>query len=107
MESLTFESLPAAVTRLSEQIEKIERLILQSNAPEQQADELLTVQQAAKLLNLATPTVYSLISKGKLPYMKQSKRVYFSRTELLEYIRSGRRKTNVEIQNESMDFLNR
>ena len=73
---------------------------LMSNKQEvhQQAetDELLTVQDAAKFLSLTVPTVYGLISKGELPVMKRSKRCYFSKVELIDYVKQGRRKTLAE-----------
>lgn len=68
-------------------------------------EKLLTVQDAAKFLTLSVPTIYSLISKGELPVMKRSKRCYFSKKELIEYIRVGRRKTNTEIQAEAETYL--
>jgi excisionase family DNA binding protein len=61
-----------------------------------ETDELLTVQDAAKLLSLTVPTVYGLISKGELPVMKRSKRCYFSKVELIDYLKQGRRKTLAE-----------
>jgi excisionase family DNA binding protein len=61
-----------------------------------ETDELLTVQDAAKFLSLSVPTVYGLISKGELPVMKRSKRCYFSRVELFDYLKQGRRKTLAE-----------
>lgn len=71
-----------------------------------EADELLTVQDAANFLSLAVPTVYSLISKGELPVMKRSKRVYFSKNELVNYLRQGRKKTNAEIDKEAVAYIN-
>lgn len=65
-------------------------------APEQ--DELLTVKDTAKFLSLSVATVYGLISKGELPVMKRSKRCYFSKVELLNYLKQGRKKTNAEIE---------
>jgi excisionase family DNA binding protein len=61
------------------------------------ADELLTVQDTAKFLTLSVPTVYTLISKGELPVMKRSKRCYFSKVELINYLKQGRKKTLAEI----------
>ena len=63
-------------------------------------DELLTVQDAAKFLSLSVPTIYGLIHKGELPVMKRSKRCYFSRHELLDYLKQGRRKTLAETASE-------
>ena len=69
------------------------------------SDDLKTVEQAAEFLNLAVPTIYSMVSRGEIPYMKRSKRLYFSRNELVEYIKAGRRKTKTEEKADAGDFL--
>ena len=70
-----------------------------------QPEQLLTIHEAAEFLNLTVPTIYSKVSKGELPVMKRSKRLYFSRTELLEYIKEGRKKSNAEIEHEAKAYL--
>ena len=70
-------------------------------------DELLTVQDAAKFLSLSVPTVYGLISKKELPVMKRSKRCYFSKVELMNYLKQGRQKTHAEIAYDVEVFTNR
>ena len=89
--------------------EKVTANILNAVKNEQQPtepkDELLTIQQASELLNLSVPTLYSKVSKGELPVMKRSKRLYFSRTELLEYLKDGRKKSNAEIEAEAKAYL--
>jgi hypothetical protein len=37
--------------------------------------------------------------------MKRSKRLYFSRTELMEYVKAGRKKSNAEIEREAKAYL--
>ncbi len=64
-------------------------------APTEQPEQLLTIQQAAEFLSLAVPTIYSKVSKGELPFMKRGKRLYFSRTELMEYVKAGRKKIGI------------
>jgi excisionase family DNA binding protein len=54
-------------------------------------EELLDVDQAASFLKLKKGTINTLFSKGKLPGLKKGKRTYFRRTELLNYLESGRR----------------
>lgn len=73
--------------------------------PTAQPEQLLTIQEAAEFLSLAVPTMYSKVSKGELPVMKRSKRLYFSRTELLEYLKDGRKKSNAEIEQEAKAYL--
>lgn len=72
-----------------------------------QPDQLLTIEQAAEFLNLTKPTIYSLVSRNEIPVMKRSKRLYFSRIELLNYLKQGRKKTNSEVEAEAQHFLNR
>ena len=73
--------------------------------PTEQPEQLLTVQEAAQFLNLTVPTIYSKVSKGELPVMKRSKRLYFSSTELMEYLKEGRKKSNAEIEQEAEVYL--
>lgn len=75
----------------------------QTTQPE--TDELLTVQDTAKFLSLSVPTIYGLIHKGELPVMKRSKRCYFSKIELINYLKQGKRKTFAETASEADQYL--
>ena len=92
-------------------LNNIENLLLDlKHLPKEQGeqpvkDELLTVQDTAKFLSLSVPTVYTLISKGELPVMKRSKRCYFSRFELINYLKQGRKKTLAETASEAEQYL--
>jgi excisionase family DNA binding protein len=96
---------------IDERLSNIECLLLDiKHKPKEQGnqletDELLTVQDAAKFLSLSVPTVYTLISKGELPVMKRSKRCYFSKVELIGYLRQGRKKTIAETASEADTYL--
>jgi excisionase family DNA binding protein len=68
-------------------------------------EALLTIQQASEFLNLSVPTIYSKVSKGELPVMKQGKRLYFSSIELMQFIKDGKKKTNAEIEAEAVNYL--
>ena len=99
MENLTFEQLPKAVANLSDKLDKIQALLLQKgNEQVQEEDKLLTVKEAAAFLSLKVPTIYGLIKKNELPVMKRSKRCSFSKVELMNYLKQGRKKTNNEIE---------
>lgn len=103
---LTFDQLPGAVAQLFNKMDNIERLLLSQSKREQlDIDKLLTVQEAAKHLNLAVPTVYALVSRNEIPFAKKSKRLYFNRQDLTSYILSGKRKTNSEIAEEAIKGL--
>ena len=106
-QNLTFDQLPKAVTMLTKEVSELKRLLIekQERPTTEQPEQLLTVQEAAQFLNLTVPTIYSKVSKGELPVMKRSKRLYFSSTELMEYLKEGRKKSNAEIEQEAEAYL--
>lgn len=108
MVELTFNELPKAITQLHDKLEKIERLLLvQMNAPAPEADQLLTIQDAAKMLSLSKATIYGLVHDAKIPVSKKGKRLYFSKEELTAWIKSGRKKTTSEIEAAAQNILDR
>ncbi len=72
--------------------------------PENKTDEIGGIDLAIELTGLAKPTIYSLCSERKIPHSKQGKRLYFSRQDLLEWIKNGKRKTQNEIAVEAENY---
>ncbi|HPE87678.1 MAG: helix-turn-helix domain-containing protein [Bacteroidales bacterium] len=105
--TLTFDQLPQAVATLTKEVCELKQLLLQKS--NQQAtppsEQLLTVKEAADFLNLSVPTIYSKVSRGELPVMKRGKKLHFSSTELMQYLKDGRKHTNSEIETEADNFL--
>lgn len=101
----TFDRLPLAVEQLNQKFDYLLKL-LKTGEPQQKA-ELLNVPEAAKFLNLAIPTVYSMVSRGELPFFKPkgTKRLYFKRSLLIEWIQSGRKLTNEERKEQAAKHL--
>jgi excisionase family DNA binding protein len=105
---ITFENLPKAVSQLYSKLESIEQLLLSKGTEPQAPEELLlTIQQAADLLNLSVPTIYGLVSRSDIPVSKRGRRLYFSKQELLEWVKAGRKKTNSEIEAEAQNYINK
>ncbi|WP_282117737.1 helix-turn-helix domain-containing protein [Maribacter aquivivus] len=107
-QDLTFEQLPQAVTILTREVSELKRLLIEKQENKTLAEEpeqLFNVQETAKFLNLTVPTIYSKVSKGELPVMKRSKRLYFSSIELMEYLKKGRKKSRTEIEQEADGYL--
>jgi excisionase family DNA binding protein len=105
MEPLTFEQLPQAVSLLHDKLNNIELLLREGNSSTTTVDELLSITQAAKFLNLSVPTLYGKVSRKEIPVNKQGKRLYFYKAELAEWIKAGRRKTALEIRQEAEQYI--
>ena len=59
--------------------------------PASEAEELLTVKQAAALLDVTVHSIHSWKQAGKLPYLKMGSRTYFKRAEVLSSLQSQQR----------------
>lgn len=108
IENLTFDQLPKAVTLLTKEVSELKRLLIekQEQPTTEQPEQLLTIQEAANLLHLTVPTLYSKHSKNQLPGVcKRGKRLYFSKTSLIEWVKQGVKKSNAEIEKEAEAYL--
>jgi excisionase family DNA binding protein len=97
MKPFTFDQIPKMMTKLFEKMDRIEILLSNFSQEQKQSDELLTISEASKLINLAIPTIYSKVSRNEIPVNKQGKKLYFYKSELIAWIRAGRIKTNEEM----------
>ena len=68
-------------------------------------DELLTIDRAAELLSVTVPTVYGYVHQRAIPCMKRRGRLYFSKLELLAWVKSTRRSTVDEIKANALASL--
>jgi excisionase family DNA binding protein len=104
----TFEQLPELVSQILEQLNRIEeQLNRESNNGGDSFNELMSVQETAEFLNLSPATIYGLVSKRIIPFHKRTKRIYFFKTELFEYLRAGRKATIEELQNNIQLYTNK
>jgi len=60
--------------------------------------EYLTPDDACEFIQLAKPTLYTLTSKNLIPFIKKGKKLYFKRSDLIEWLNSGKRCTRQEIE---------
>lgn len=110
MKPFAIEDLPDLLGTLILRVENIERMVREiRNSVEtvEPEPEFLTVLEASRMLNLAVPTIYSKVCRNEIPVNKQGKKLYFVKSELLEWIRSGRIKTIDEIHREVEGRLGR
>ncbi|MFD2943315.1 helix-turn-helix domain-containing protein [Flavobacterium notoginsengisoli] len=110
MKPFTFEDLPDILGTLVMRVENIERMVKEiKNGKLTPNDDpgFMTVIEASKLINLSVATIYSKVCRNEIPVSKQGKKLYFIKSELLDWIKSGRIKTMSEIQREVVQKYNR
>ena len=72
---------------------------------EPEEDIFLTIEEVALLISLSKYTIYGLVHKNKIPYHKQGKRLYFLKSEILEWIKSGKRQSQSTLEEKANEYL--
>jgi excisionase family DNA binding protein len=93
-------------TIIQHSVEKAIRAFTGSQ-PSTDPDRLMNVDEAAAFLSLSKSSIYSMTCKGELPAMKMhgGRKLYFSRNDLMEFLKAGRKMTFAEIEGAPEQFL--
>jgi predicted DNA-binding transcriptional regulator AlpA len=101
--NILFEEI---IQKISDQVtDNIIKAISPSTIPVE--DAFLNIDDTAKLIDLAKPTVYGLVHQNKIPYHKKSKRLYFLKSEILDWIKSGKQESKSELEIRANDYLSK
>ena len=100
METLSFENLPQQVAFLRKEFKELKQLILQGNNSQPKADEPLSIDEVTDLIGKSKPTIYGYVSRNEIPHSKSGGRLYFFKSEIIEWIKQSRVKTIQELENE-------
>ena len=106
--ALNFDSLPQAVQKLTIKLDNIERIIsLNSQVQQPETDRWFDINELCNYhpAKPAKSTIYTWVREKRIPYHKRGKKLAFLKSEIDEYIKSGRVKTFSEIEQEAEDFL--
>jgi hypothetical protein len=89
MSALTFDSLPGIVAEINK---KLDLLIADRASQVKDEDYLMTIEELRDYLpdNPARQTVYMWVNDRKIPYEKFSKRLYFRKSSIDNWIANGR-----------------
>lgn len=106
MNNLVFTSINK--TELEDLIENSVRRVLQEkNTIETRTSlkEVINIKEACEMLQLAKPTIYAMTSKNLIPHYKRGKKLYFKKTELMDWLAEGKKKTPSELASEIDDLI--
>ena len=60
-------------------------------------NDLTNVKGAAKILDTTSGTIYNLVHEKRIPHHKRGKKLYFFKSELIDWVRRGKKKTKEEL----------
>ena len=89
-----FKSIENKIDRLQLTVDELQQI---NQSKEKSDSDILGVKEAAKLLGLAEGSLYNMALTGKVPSYKEFGKRYFFKSELIDWIRKGKKKTKEEL----------
>ena len=108
---ISFNDIPDALEYLVEKIDRIE-MLLETNKPDPKADSAnkwMDIRELKEYLpdHPAPTTVYGWVRQNLIPYYKKGKKLSFKKSEIDEWMNSGRQQTDAELEADAIDYVNR
>ncbi|MNT62317.1 Helix-turn-helix domain protein [compost metagenome] len=93
-----FEIILAKLNNIEKAIEKL-------NTPSNSDDDFMNIEQAASFVGLSKATVYGLTHERKIPHFKVGKRLYFKKSDIVNWITSTKVKTKQEVNQLADEYI--
>lgn len=107
-EGLTLETLPKAFTHLTNEVSEIKRLLLEKiNEQPAETDRWFDLTELCNYIpdKPSKPTVYGWVNACTIPVHKGGKKLRFLKSEIDNWLKQGRKKSNAEIEQEAKAYL--
>ena len=101
----SFEQMPNILKRIEDRLDKIEEILIDRIQNELPEIDFIGAQEACEILKISLATLYSKVSLREVPYYKKGNRLHFSKTELLHWIREGKRKSLSELNEQGNSII--
>ena len=105
MEVLKFENLPSAVAELKRGQSELKALLLNKAEPQPEIETPIRLDEVVPITGLTKPTLYGYVQRNEIPYHKKGNRLYFFKTEIIDWIKTGKQKTLKELEAETDEYL--
>lgn len=105
MEALKFENLPNAVAELIKGQSELRLLLLDRVEPQSEIETPIQLNEVVPITGLTKSTLYGYVQRNEIPYHKKGNRLYFFKSEIIDWIKTGRQKTLKELKAETDEYL--
>ncbi len=108
METPTLEHTPKMLQTLIGRFGILEERISKLSSPNYKPIEPpINLKDGAKFLGVSDAFMYKGVQSGNLPHYKKGGKLYFLKSELLEWVKSGRIKSNIQLSEDLDNTLNK
>lgn len=98
MKPLTFEQTQLDVAEVKNDLKELKALLLRKVETQNESDNPKTIDEIVILTGYTKSTIYGYCQKNMIPYHKKNGRLFFFKSEIIEWIKLGKQKTLNELE---------
>jgi predicted DNA-binding transcriptional regulator AlpA len=104
---MTFEQTQKDVEEIKKGILRLEASLLKNLKPEAEIETPIKdgIKGVSILIGKTVPTIYSYCQRNLIPHAKQGNRLIFFESEIIAWLKSGKIKTNEEMEAEATNYV--
>lgn len=110
IDNLTFDQLPIVVSENRERLKRIESMVSKIGATLPSSNEPETpinIDAVSKITGYSKATLYIKVSKREIPFYKRGSRLYFQKSEIIDWMTTNRKKTVKEIKKDALNSISK
>lgn len=107
METIPFEQTQRDVAELKQRFNDLFEFLERKSEPqtEPQTETPIEINEVSRVIKKSVPTIYGYVHKNVIPHSKKGNRLYFFKSEIIEWLKEGRQKSNAELDQEVESYL--
>lgn len=107
METIPFEQTQRDVAELKQKFNDLFELLERKTKPqtEPQTELPIEIKELSSLIKKSEPTIYGYVHRNEIPHSKKGNRLYFFKSEIVDWLKEGKQKTNKELALEVESYL--
>lgn len=82
-----------------------EALLLNKAEPQPEIETPIQLDEVVPITGLTKPTLYGYVQRNEIPYHKKGNRLYFFKSEIIDWIKTGKQKTLKELEADADAYL--
>jgi excisionase family DNA binding protein len=102
---IPFEQTQRDVAEVKKDLKELKALMLRNADAQPETDNPIPIKEVANLTGKTVPTLYSYVRRNEIPHHKKGNRLYFFKSEIIAWIKTGKQKTLKEIEKEADAYL--
>ncbi len=98
-----FERVDLIISKLDKLEEEV--LEIKQTRSEISGNNIMDIDEVSKYLYRSKYSIYKLAEKAQIPYTKKNGKLYFDKADINNWLKSGKRQTKSEIEDNALNKL--